>query len=167
MRIQRIGPQAHDMEIGYVYDAGAIVPDGTPSPERDPMASVYRPNTRPGSRLPHAWLERAGRRASTHDLIGIGRFVLFVGAGEAAAWERAAQTVARQRGFEIEVVSIGGPNGWRDVDGTWAAMRGVDEDGAVLARPDGHVGWRSPHAPENHVGAIASALEAMLGGASG
>jgi hypothetical protein len=62
MRIQRIGPQAHDMEIGYVYNAGAIAPGGTLAPDRDPMASVYQPNTRPGARLPHAWVERDGRR---------------------------------------------------------------------------------------------------------
>ena len=71
LRIQRIGPQAHDMEIGYAYQAGALVVDGSPPVPRDPMGGIYTPSTRPGARLPHVWLERDGRRVSTHDLVGV------------------------------------------------------------------------------------------------
>ncbi len=191
MRIQRIGPQAHDMEIGYEYGAGALVPDGTPAPERDPMASVYQPNTRPGARLPHAWLERAGRRVSTHDLIGVGRFALFVGA-QAERWHAAAIEVAAASAVPIDVVVInvgvinvgvinggaingGAINGgaigasesgadvWRDVDGTWAAQAGVAGDGAVLVRPDGHIGWRAARASENPAAALREAISEVLG----
>jgi 2,4-dichlorophenol 6-monooxygenase len=162
MRIQRIGPQAHDMEIGYAYGAGALVPDGSPAPVRDPMASVYHPSTRPGSRLPHAWIEREGRRVSTHDLIGPGRFVLFVGAAT-ERWQSAATTVGAQWHVSIDVVSIGTAGGWREAGGMWNAVRGVTDFGAVLARPDGHVGWRVQHAPADHSAALGGAFEAMLG----
>lgn len=168
MRIQRIGPQAHDMEIGYVYGAGAIAPDGTPATVRDPMASVYQPNTRPGARLPHAWLGRDGRRVSTHDLIGAGRFALFVGA-QAERWREAAAQVAVARAVPIDVVAISASEGergtdvWRDVEGTWAAQCGVAEDGAVLARPDGHVGWRTSGANTDAAAALREAIGAILG----
>ena len=62
--------QAHDLEIGFAYEQGALVPDGTEPPHRSPMGDVYHPTTRPGHRLPHAWIEQDGRRPSTHDLFG-------------------------------------------------------------------------------------------------
>ena len=62
--------QAHDLEIGFAYEQGALVPDGTEPPHRSPMGDVYHPTTRPGHRLPHAWIEQDGRRLSTHDLVG-------------------------------------------------------------------------------------------------
>jgi len=37
-----------------------------------------------------------------------------------------------------------GPAGDFDVaEGNWAELYGVEAGGAVLVRPDGHVGWRS------------------------
>ncbi len=65
----RVEMYDHDVELGYVYEQGARVPDGTPAPARDPWGTVYVPTTRPGHRLPHAWLERDGLRISTHDLL--------------------------------------------------------------------------------------------------
>src|SRR5207249_5590403 len=81
---QRTEFQAHDLEIGFSYADGALVPDGSEAPPRDPMGSVYHPTTRPGHRLPHAWLERNGERVSTHDLTGASsRFAVLTGpAGE-------------------------------------------------------------------------------------
>ena len=45
---QRTEFQAHDLEIGFSYADGALVPDGSEAPPRDPMGSVYHPTTRPG-----------------------------------------------------------------------------------------------------------------------
>ena len=46
-------------------------------------------------------------------------------------------------GVPIDVVPIDAAQGWRDATGQWVRLRGVGEDGAVLVRPDAHVGWRS------------------------
>lgn len=167
MRIQRIGPQAHDMEIGYVYDSGAIVPDGTAAAARDPMASVYQPDTRPGARLPHAWLERDGKRVSTHALLGVGRFVLFVGAA-AAKWIDAATAMSAATRVPVDVVAVRGTTGglaageWIDVDGTWARHRDVGEAGAVLVRPDGHVAWRGTAEGSSPEAVLRRVMHALL-----
>ena len=43
------------LQLGYAYETGALVPDGTPAPS--PVSpSVFEPSARPGGRLPHAWL---------------------------------------------------------------------------------------------------------------
>ena len=159
MHIQRIGPQAHDMEIGYRYEHGALVPDGTPAPERDPMAGIYHPITRPGSRLPHAVLEHEGGRIGTHDLVRPGGFTLFC---NRVAWRRAAASAAKRAGVRIDTVLIGRRDGYRDIDGTWARLRQVGAGGAVLVRADTHVAWRSMETPPDPAAALLAALTGIL-----
>ncbi|MFG7942313.1 FAD-dependent monooxygenase [Streptomyces cacaoi] len=152
---QRIEYQAHDIELGHHYASSAVLADGTPPPPRDPWGAIHRPTTRPGHRLPHAWLRYGDMRVSTHDLIpGDGGFVLITGTlGE--GWAAAAKKAAAAHGVALTVVSVGGEPGTaghRDDTGAWAEVRGVDDDGAVLVRPDQHVAWRSaggcPHADQ-------------------
>jgi 2,4-dichlorophenol 6-monooxygenase len=164
LNIQRIGPQAHDMEIGYRYESGALVSDGTEAPPRDPMAGIYHPITRPGSRLPHAVVERDGQRLGTHDLVRPGGFTLFCARTE---WRAAAQAAAARAGVRIDVAVIGEQGtkaaGLRDADGTWARLRQAKEGGAVLVRPDAHVAWRVVDMPADPALALAAALGSVLG----
>ncbi|MEU4585913.1 FAD-dependent monooxygenase [Kitasatospora aureofaciens] len=134
---------AHGVEIGYRYRSGARVDDGTPEPvgDRDPELH-YQPTTWPGARLPHAWLEDGGRRRSTLDVVGRGRFVLLTGRG-GDRWHDAAREAARLTGVPVTVRTIGSAQGLRDPYGAWERLREVDADGGVLVRPDGHVAWRA------------------------
>jgi 2,4-dichlorophenol 6-monooxygenase len=142
---QRVEFQAHDLEIGFSYPAGALVPDGSPEPERDPMGGVYRPTTRPGHRLPHAWIDRDGERLSTHDLTGAGaRFVLLTGN---PGWAEQVRLATEALPVELAVAVIGDGGAYSDPDGHWAAVREVPAEGAVLVRPDNHVAWRTNQPP--------------------
>ncbi|MFJ3792831.1 FAD-dependent monooxygenase [Kitasatospora sp. NPDC090091] len=134
---------AHGVEIGYRYRAGARVDDGTPEPtqDRDPEL-YYQATTWPGARLPHAWLEDGGRRRSTLDVVGQGRFVLLTGRG-GESWHDAAREAARVTGVPVAVRTIGAAEGLRDPYGAWERLREVEADGCVLVRPDGHVAWRA------------------------
>jgi 2,4-dichlorophenol 6-monooxygenase len=134
---------AHGVELGQRYASAAVVSDGTPEPEytRDPVL-YYHPTTWPGARLPHVWLGRAGRRVSTHDVAGKGRFCLLTGiAGE--AWADAAVKVAADTGVDLVAHVIGPGREYIDLYEDWARAREVGEDGCVLVRPDAHVAWRS------------------------
>ncbi len=135
---------AADVELGYHYgDSPAVVSDGTPEPETDPYGHTYIQSTRPGSRLPHAWLDRYGRPISTHDLLKPGSFLLLAGP-DGDRWLQAAESVERTLGLEIAAHRIGGSAELRNSDGAWPKLRGHGDDGAVLVRPDGHVAYRSP-----------------------
>jgi len=164
MNIQRIGPQAHDMEIGYRYEHGALVPDGSVPPPRDPMAGIYHPTTRPGSRLPHAVLQNASRPEgdlmSTHDLLRPGRFTLICGTAD---WRAAVQTVSESINIAVDAVVVGAHGDYRDIEGRWAVLREVSADGAVLVRPDGHVAWRCTHRPSDLVSSLERAISQTLG----
>jgi 2,4-dichlorophenol 6-monooxygenase len=159
---QRVEFQAHDLEIGFCYDAGALVADGTPAPIPDPMGGKYQPSTRPGQRLPHAWLQRDGQRLSTHDLLGRnGAFVLITG-NDGAAWQSAAGAVAQSLGINLVQVAIGAGQAYVDADGRWAEVKEISVQGALLVRPDNHVGWRSMGAAKDAQTQLETTLRAIL-----
>lgn len=161
---QRTEFQAHDLEIGFRYDAGALVPEGTEPPPRDPLGQTYYPTTRPGHRLPHAWLEHHGQRLSTHDLAPhSGSFVLITGPDN-DGWSAAAQQAADKFGIRITTVGIADRGDYTDPDGEWARLRQVGDDGALLVRPDNHVAWRSETTPAtaSHTDALTSAVATIL-----
>jgi 2,4-dichlorophenol 6-monooxygenase len=141
-KVQRVEYAAHDMEMGFTYGSGAIIDDGSPPAWRDPMGADYRPNTRPGSRLPHAWLNRRGKRLSTHDLIPLGGFVLLTGA-DGQDWCNAAERLAADLGVPIHAVRIGENEDMKDPSGVWDEQCDIGTDGAILVRPDAHVAFRS------------------------
>ncbi len=157
---QRTEFQAHDLELGIAYPSGAFVPDGSEAPPVDPMGSVYHPTTRPGHRLPHAWLEHDGSRISTHDLVGNdGRFVLIAGP-DGQGWKPAAEAAAKAFGIEISTASIG--QDYQDVDGMWGPLSGIHSDGALLVRPDNIVAWRSAALSNESAETLIDALGAVL-----
>jgi 2,4-dichlorophenol 6-monooxygenase len=137
---QRFEFQAHDVEMGFCYERGALVPDGTAAPPRSSTGTVYRPTTRPGHRLPHAWLQKSGQRVSTHDLIGSkGAFALLSG-GDRERWAKAALLATQELGVAVNVACVG--TDYTDPENTWMQLGQIGPRGAILVRPDNHVAWR-------------------------
>ncbi|MEQ8737936.1 MAG: FAD-dependent monooxygenase, partial [Hoeflea sp.] len=154
---------AHGVEMNQRYKSAAAVTDGEPEPEfsKDPELH-YQPTTWPGARLPHAWIyDEDGKRHSTLDLAGKGRFTLFTGiSGE--GWVEAAKTVGDALGVPVEVHVIGPRRTWVDHHGDWATSRETAESGCVLVRPDQHVAWRSNTLPADPEGELMRALSSVL-----
>jgi putative polyketide hydroxylase len=145
------------MIFGAAYASSALVPDGTPAPALANPVTDYVPSARPGARAPHVWLERNGVRISTIDLVG---FVILAGR-RGAAWVRAARQLAPDMGLTLRAHNIGDGE-IENADGQWHAAYGVDEDGAVLLRPDGYVAWRSRSLTREPVATLRAALAAIL-----
>lgn len=143
------------LQLGYVYDAGALVADGTPPrPAANPVRD-FVPTTRPGARLPHGWVERDGRRLSTLDLIALDRFTLLAGP-QGAAWRDAMQHVAvPMRCWQLGV-DVADPDNW------WASIAEMEPDGALLVRPDQHVAFRAPRALAAPATIVERALATIL-----
>ena len=154
--------QAHDVEVGFAYEQGAVVPDGSQPPPRAPMRDVYHPTTRPGHVLPHVWIERGGRRLSTHDLTGAATSFALLTGPEGRPWCEAACQVAETFSIPIVTAVIGEGAEFADVDGGWQAVRQITGEGAVLVRPDNHVAWRSMSGCENPVAVLTDALSRIL-----
>ncbi|HSV82828.1 MAG TPA: FAD-dependent monooxygenase [Ramlibacter sp.] len=141
MKLHNTEYQAQDLEIGGRYEVGALVPDGTPMLPLEPTGRFFVPTTRPGSRLPHAWLRQAGRTVSTLDLVSRDGFLLITGPAD-PGWSRAAAAAATSCGVRVDVVSIGDGLEVDDVNHAWRTVREIGDDGALLVRPDQIIAWR-------------------------
>jgi 2,4-dichlorophenol 6-monooxygenase len=152
-----------NVEIGYSYDSAAVVDDGTPRPVPLEPIRVYEPSTRPGSPLPHAWIDdEEGKRRPIKDLVGPGRFLLIAGeAGE--SWCEAARELADAGGLPLDALRIGHLDGdLFDPRLMWLRRREISSLGAVLVRPDRYVAWRSIGASETPQEDLARALGQIL-----
>ena len=67
------------LDLGFAYEKGAVIPDGTPRPVADDPIIDYRPTTWPGSRLPHFAVVRGGETISVHDALLPHGFTLLSG----------------------------------------------------------------------------------------
>lgn len=150
---------AHGVDLNQRYESAAIVPDATPDPgfARDPELH-HQPSTRPGARLPHAWLTSGTRTLSTLDTVGRGRFTLLTGIG-GDAWVRAAKAQI----LDIATVVVGPGQEYEDPYGDWAGLSEVSDAGVLLVRPDGFVAFRHAEAPENAEQLLTDALRQILG----
>jgi putative polyketide hydroxylase len=125
---------------GFAYASAAIVPDDSSEAEARSTVVDYVPTARPGSLAPHAWIRRDGTLRSLLDLFGTS-FVLLTGPA-ADGWRRAASALAGR--IPLAVHAVGGDVALdQDTPADWGALYGVEADGAVLVRPDGHVAWRA------------------------
>jgi len=162
MELKNYEFNAHGVDMGQFYESTAIVSNGSrrPEPARDPEL-YYQASTVPGSHLPHVWVGDALSKVSTLDLAPYDRFTLITGiAGE--AWTEAAAKVGEDLGVPLETVIIGPGRKVTDIYYDWARIREVEEDGALLVRPDKHIGWRSMTLPEDPEVALREALESLL-----
>jgi 2,4-dichlorophenol 6-monooxygenase len=162
MELKHYEFNAHGVEMGQFYESSAVAGDGSrpPAPDRDPEL-YHQPSTVPGSRLPHAWVGDARQRLSTLDLAPMSRFTLLTGiSGE--AWADAAAKVAQDLGVPLEAVVIGPGRTVTDLYYDWARLREVEEDGALLIRPDKHIAWRATTLPADPQRALHDALSAIL-----
>jgi hypothetical protein len=155
--IQPVAPDLN-VELGYRYDSHAIAHDGDPGPlHENPRES----RGRAGTRAPHAWVTRDGRRLSTIDLFGFGRFVIFTGP-RAQSWVKAVVAVGEAGRMPLRDVDVYGLDtpGFEDPEGSVAEAYGLSND-VVLIRPDGFVAWRSKTptgSPSAIVGAVSQAI---------
>lgn len=155
---------AEGVEKNHRYVSAAVVPDPSLPEEvweRD-VELYHQPTTRPGAKLPHAWLvDRHGLRRSTLDVVGKGRFTLLTGQA-GVAWREAAEALGLDF---LDVVLVGTDPDAQDPYHDWYRQRGIHEAGALLVRPDAVVAWRCPEAvwdAERARTLLAGAVDAVL-----
>ena len=117
------------LQLGYCYESSEAATSGALVDGIDPVRT-YVPSSRPGARLPHGWIRRAGATCSTLDLIPLDRPVLIAGPG------------CETGECDLRVgVDFDDPDGW------WSSTLGMPDAGALLVRPDQHIAARWATAP--------------------
>lgn len=148
------------LQLGYAYESGALVPDGTPPPS-EVSPSVFEPSARPGARLPHAWLlpsagnDEAARRSSLDLITSDAMTLLSFSEHEAWAVGAAAISGTPLLHHRIGIDAV-------DAEGSWAALCGLNEGGALIVRPDQHVAARFTSLPDSPEQALAAAFDQIL-----
>ncbi|WP_404498041.1 FAD-dependent monooxygenase [Arthrobacter sp. GAS37] len=143
---------AHGFELNHVYSSSAVINPILPEGEEQDILIASRALS-PGRKLPHAWLvDETGRRISSLDLVGKGKFTLLTGLA-GVFWVEAAATLNMDG---LRVIVIGDLTG-RDLYGEWGRISSLEERQAVLVRPDGYVAWVS----ERYDDAVALLHEAV------
>lgn len=152
----------HNVEYGFRAESAAVVPDGTPAPPNDDDIRIYQPDTRPGSPLPHAMVERPGERRALRDVAPAAHWLLIAGE-DAAAWCAGAAAAAAARGLDLTAVRVGHVDGdWLDPRLAFVRVRGFGRGGAILVRPDRVIAWRSLEPPTDAAAQVGAALDQVL-----
>ena len=149
------------LDLGVHYEQpGAFVPDGVPPPApADPIVD-YEPCAKPGYRAPHLWLRRGNVRQSAISLFDR-HFVLLTGS-EGFAWAEAATRLSREQNVPMLSYRIGeGGDLVAEVE-SFTDLYGIQADGAVLVRPDGHVAFRSSGRSPDALHTLQTALDRVL-----
>jgi 2,4-dichlorophenol 6-monooxygenase len=152
----------HNVEYGFRYQSDAIVGDGSPEPHNVDDIRVYQPDTRPGSPLPHAWVERDGVHKPLRDVAPLQSFLLIAGE-QGDAWCEAAREAARIRGIELLAIRLGHTEGdWLDPRLAFLRVRAFGPEGAILVRPDRVVAWRAMGSDAEPLRVLGSVLDGVL-----
>jgi 2,4-dichlorophenol 6-monooxygenase len=156
---------AHGVEMNQRYASSAVCPDGTEGPMflRDPEL-YHQHSSRPGAPVPHARLTRHHVLTSTLDLCGRGKFTVLTGINGEEFWTEAARIAADEHDIELSVRVIGPGLEYEDPYGDWMDRREIEEDGALLVRPDYIVGFRARSQEGQDGDVLAKALGTILRG---
>jgi 2,4-dichlorophenol 6-monooxygenase len=150
---------AEGVELNQRYASSAIIAEPGSKPEvfdRDEQLYVQA-TTRPGAKIPHAWLVDAhGQKVSTLDVTGHGQFSLVTGLS-GTAWIEAVASLDLPY---LRTVVIGSPNA-QDLYGNWYKVRQMSESGAILVRPDGFIAWRHADSLADPAAALALLTDAL------
>ncbi|WP_373426986.1 hypothetical protein [Microbacterium sp. SORGH_AS_0888] len=163
MELKNYEFNAHGVELGQFYASDAVVSDGSPKPATEGLDPElhHTPGTAPGAPLPHAWVGDSRRKMSTLDLAPSTRFTVITGiAGD--PWARAADRIAERTGIPLQAVVIGPGREVTDLYDDWARLRGIDEDGVLLVRPDKIVAFRAATMADDPEATLQGALDTVL-----
>ncbi|WP_448627168.1 FAD-dependent monooxygenase [Geodermatophilus sp. URMC 64] len=146
------------IELGPVHRSEAIVAEEPD--DGAPLVDPREPGGRPGTRAPHVPVVRDGGTGSVLDLFG--RDLVLLAGAKGDRWCAAAEQAAAASGVPLTAHTVAAAGSVVDADGRFAEAFGVDEDGAVVVRPDGTVAWRSRRAVEEPAAVLDGVLRRVL-----
>lgn len=159
LRLKQTEFSAQGVEMNQRYDSQAVIKEVEPEHWRRDKERYLQATTRPGAKIPHAWLVgKCGYRKSTLDVVGQGKFTLVTGLS-GQVWVEAVQQC--DLGF-LSVVVVGSLD-YQDPYCEWQRCREIEEDGALLVRPDGVIAWRQKQAGELCVDLAQQLLHSVMG----
>lgn len=132
------------LDLGYVYQEGALVRDGAMKiPEQ--RISTYRPSILPGVRFPHFWVEQEGQKRSSHEWLQADQFLLLANHTGEAWWSQHAASLTPEILAKISIMNVEDLLKKQAENALVKTFYPIEEVPLLLIRPDGQVAWK----PEN------------------
>ncbi|MCE7998307.1 MAG: hypothetical protein HEP70_05565 [Rhodobiaceae bacterium] len=134
IELQRPHFDSLNLQLGYRYVSDAVV---DPAPMGTSTAidiSRYEPSTQSGAILPHQWVEQNGEKKSLLSLVPMDQFTLLVGP-DGGDWAEQVKASPVPISLLVDGLTF-------EPDTDWRAFTGLPDQGALLIRPDRHIGHR-------------------------
>lgn len=151
------------LDLGYTYEEGAMLGDGTPAPVVEDRVSSYLPSTRPGARFPHFWLDGNTRKVSSRAFIDYRVSTLLLGAGVETLAGDAEALAGIEARYGVRLARLDGPEIPVCHSAAVHTMAQIERDGALLIRPDGHVAFRQARGVTLSIALIDSLVRQVYG----
>ncbi|MEM7436781.1 MAG: FAD-dependent monooxygenase [Myxococcota bacterium] len=145
------------LDLGYIYDGGAVFPEAGDTETHPQQVTEYQPTTRPGARFPHVPLNGVSHGRSSHDLFSYARYTLLVGS-DGEGWKQALASLEPAIRTDVEMVSLDEAGADQDAVERLRNVSEIESTGAILVRPDGHVAWRQRALDADPTEALANAF---------
>jgi len=129
------------LQLGYRYASTALI-DAEDTPDTETDISIYEPSYAVGALVPHEWINDD---QSIKTALPADRFSIVHGP-DGDAWATAHDAVHAHRYHTC----------WKD-------KTGLNNDGAILVRPDGHIAARYQSLPTDPAATIAADIQTILG----
>ncbi len=149
---QRPHFDSFNLQLGYRYASAATIGAPALTAAKDVDISNYEASWMPGAHLPHRWVIHQSDRVSLLRLLDPTRFTLIAGPA-GTGWRDAGDTA----GIAVHLAE----QDFSDTGADWGALTGLPADGALLVRPDGHIGCRFETAA-NATGQLGQGLARIL-----
>lgn len=127
---QRPHFDSFNLQLGYRYKSDALIDAPALLAGSEVDISEYVPSFEAGAHLPHRWVHHGGARKSLLDLVRVDRFLLLAGPN-AIAWCDEGLAL----GLAVECWGAD----FRDDVALWSEVTCLEDDDAMLIRPDGHI----------------------------
>ncbi len=144
---QRPHFDSFNLQLGYCYDSPAIC--DPVMPQQPLECSRYQPSWLPGAHFPHLWVNVAGQTQALMTLLSNHTFTLLAGPAFPQSFSRDPVALVQ---FDRDFT----------VDEGWKTTTGLDDSGAVLIRPDGHIAARFQQTDKQFDSILDTTMAALL-----
>ncbi|MAZ40237.1 MAG: hypothetical protein CMF49_08960 [Legionellales bacterium] len=124
------------LDIGFVYKQGLFIEEKKSRAAKSVEVETYQPSGEPGARAPHVVLQFGHKTLSTLDLFEQDYVFLTMN----PAWEIAVDSINSQLNHPVKYYLISSTC-YHDINHAFLTCYQLEQSGAVLVRPDGHIAW--------------------------
>ena len=149
------------LDIGYIYETGALIPDHSHHDLPESKVSEYSPTTSPGARFPYLDLSSKERDFSTHDFFDYQHFTLLI-REDGRLWKEEFLVFDKENPSQLRIIDIDDIDLLPKTKKQLIELCQIDSSGAIIIRPDGHIAFRKKRIEEGESISLTSRFDKIF-----